>query len=50
MRLRQLIGAAVAQPVEQRIRNAWVGGSNPLRGTNEIKYLDWKGLWISDPG
>ncbi len=25
--------AAVAQPVEQRIRNAWVGGSNPLRGT-----------------
>jgi hypothetical protein len=27
--------AAVAQPVEQRIRNAWVGGSNPLRGTNK---------------
>jgi hypothetical protein len=26
--------AAVAQPVEQRIRNAWVGGSNPLRGTS----------------
>ncbi len=25
--------AAVAQPVEQRIRNAWVGGSNPFRGT-----------------
>ena len=29
-------GAAVAQPVEQRIRNAWVGGSNPLRGTNHF--------------
>jgi hypothetical protein len=25
--------AAVAQLVEQRIRNAWVGGSNPFRGT-----------------
>ena len=29
--------AAVAQPVEQRIRNAWVGGSNPLRGTNRLR-------------
>ena len=28
--------AAVAQLVEQRIRNAWVGGSNPFRGTNKI--------------
>ena len=28
--------AAVAQPVEQRIRNAWVGGSNPLRGTTAV--------------
>jgi hypothetical protein len=28
--------AAVAQPVEQRIRNAWVGGSNPLRGTTKF--------------
>jgi phosphoribosylformylglycinamidine cyclo-ligase len=26
--------AAVAQLVEQRIRNAWVGGSNPFRGTS----------------
>src|ERR1700728_3169456 len=26
--------AAVAQPVEHRIRNAGVGGSNPLRGTS----------------
>jgi hypothetical protein len=26
--------------VEQRIRNAWVGGSIPSCGTNEIKYLD----------
>ena len=25
--------ATVAQLVEQRIRNAWVGGSNPLNGT-----------------
>ena len=25
--------AAVAQPVEHRIRNAGVGGSNPFRGT-----------------
>jgi hypothetical protein len=25
--------------MEQRIRNAWVGGSNPLRGTNNIKHL-----------
>jgi hypothetical protein len=27
------VNAAVAQLVEQRIRNAWVGGSNPFRGT-----------------
>ncbi len=27
------LGAAVAQPVEHRIRNAGVGGSNPFRGT-----------------
>jgi hypothetical protein len=27
------VDAAVAQLVEQRIRNAWVGGSNPFRGT-----------------
>src|SRR5262245_31522414 len=25
--------------VEQRIRNAWVGGSNPSCGTNKIKHL-----------
>jgi hypothetical protein len=31
-----LVGAAVAQLVEQRIRNAWVGGSNPFRGTSKI--------------
>ena len=31
-----LFGAAVAQLVEQRIRNAWVGGSNPFRGTSKI--------------
>jgi hypothetical protein len=31
-----LVGAAVAQLVEQRIRNAWVGGSNPFRGTSQI--------------
>jgi hypothetical protein len=31
--------AAVAQLVEQRIRNAWVGGSNPFRGTSYISYL-----------
>ena len=31
-------GAGVAQLVEQRIRNAWVGGSIPFSGTsfNEI--------------
>ena len=27
--------AGVAQLVEQRIRNAWVGGSNPSTGTNK---------------
>jgi hypothetical protein len=31
--------AAVAQLVEQRIRNAWVGGSNPFRGTIKNKHL-----------
>ena len=31
--------AAVAQPVEQRIRNAWVGGSNPFRGTSKNRPL-----------
>ena len=31
-RLRQIF-AGVAQAVEQRIRNAWVGGSNPSTGT-----------------
>lgn len=25
--------AGIAQLAEQRIRNAWVGGSNPLSGT-----------------
>jgi hypothetical protein len=29
--------AAVAQLVEQRIRNAWVGGSNPFRGTRNTQ-------------
>jgi hypothetical protein len=29
------VDAAVAQLVEQRIRNAWVGGSNPFRGTSK---------------
>ena len=28
--------AGVAQLVEQRIRNAWVGGSIPLSGTNSL--------------
>jgi hypothetical protein len=31
--------AAVAQLVEQRIRNAWVGGSSPFRGTNDFNGL-----------
>ena len=31
--------ADVAQVVEQRIRNAWVGGSNPSVGTNKNKGL-----------
>ena len=31
--------AGIAQTVEQRIRNAKVGGSIPLSGTNRIKYL-----------
>ncbi len=31
--------AAVAQLVEQRIRNAWVGGSSPLCGTNIFNDL-----------
>ena len=34
------VGAAVAQLVEQRIRNAWVGGSNPFRGTSKISVGD----------
>jgi hypothetical protein len=46
--------AAIAQLVEQRIRNAWVRGSNPLCGTkkaNGIKSIlalvFWRGvsLW-----
>jgi hypothetical protein len=32
-----LSSAAVAQLVEQRIRNAWVGGSNPFRGTSKTR-------------
>jgi len=32
--------------VEQRIRNAWVGGSNPSCGTNKIKHLDQKSIQI----
>ena len=38
-RSRQAIGwprAAVAQLVEQRIRNAWVGGSSPFSGTRNL--------------
>ena len=30
--------AGIAQLVEQRIRNAWVGGSIPLSGTNRFLY------------
>ena len=33
-------GAGVAQLVEHRIRNAGVGGSNPLPGTNTKKVPD----------
>ncbi len=33
------IGAGVAQLVEQRIRNAWVGGSSPSAGTRQNKSL-----------
>jgi hypothetical protein len=33
-----LSSAAVAQLVEQRIRNAWVGGSNPFRGTSKTRF------------
>ena len=32
------IQAGVAQAVEQRIRNAWVGGSNPSTGTTDVFY------------
>ena len=40
--------AAVAQPVEQRIRNAWVGGSNPLRGTiNNTYTIDIKHIFTN---
>ncbi len=34
--------AGIAQLVEQRIRNAWVVGSNPLPGS--ILPLDWSVL------
>ena len=34
-----LVKAEVAQLAEQRIRNAWVGGSIPLFGTKQIKSL-----------
>ena len=37
--------AAVAQLVEQRIRNAWVGGSSPFRGTTcRIAHCTFEGL------
>lgn len=32
--------AGIAQLAEQRIRNAWVGGSNPLSGTIFKKVLN----------
>ena len=35
-RLPWMAKAAVAQLVEQRIRNAWVGGSSPFRGTIKL--------------
>jgi hypothetical protein len=38
VRLRQSILAH-----DPGIRNAWVGGSNPLRGTNEINHLARRG-------
>ena len=31
-----IITATVAQLVEQRIRNAWVGGSTPLGGSHNL--------------
>jgi hypothetical protein len=33
--------AGIAQLVEQRIRNAWVGGSIPLSGTIFIKSITY---------
>ena len=33
------VNATVAQLVEQRIRNAWVGGSSPPSGSKE-KYIE----------
>jgi hypothetical protein len=43
--------AAVAQPVEHRIRNAGVGGSNPFRGTsfflkNQARIGMYAGSWL----
>src|SRR5262245_43090612 len=33
--------------VEQRIRNAWVGGSNPSCGTNKVKQVTFiTALWV----
>ena len=32
-----LFDAIVAQSVEQRIRNAWVGGSSPFDGTIRLR-------------
>ena len=41
MRLVILLPSAdVAQLVEQRIRNAWVGGSNPSTGTMKTANLN----------
>ena len=39
--------ADVAQPVEQRFRNAWVGGSSPSIGTiSEEEKVVWCGALI----
>ncbi len=39
--------AGVAQLVEQRIRNAWVGGSNPSAGTNKTKSVKTFALCVA---
>jgi hypothetical protein len=49
LRVSLKVQAAVAQVVEQRIRNAWVGGSSPSSSTTQQQNPLWPSPFMAKP-